>query len=144
VDSWSTRFSRSLPLARPRTAPPACRLRHCPGLLCFVGSHLPRLRTHSHHRIPTGTPAPPVISRLHQDCCVARPTRQRPITTSSPEPPCAGPDISYLSPSARPSPPVISSTSPHLRQSRLHHPAPPPTTTRQPQTNISPVDDLFT
>ena len=71
--------------------------------------------------------------------------------TTSPESSArAGPDISYLlavASSARspPPPPVTSSTSPHLRQSRLHHPAtPPPTTTRQPLTNPSPVDDLFT
>lgn len=65
---------------------------------------------------------------------LARPT-DRPgsdFSTTSPESSArAGPDI-YPLPVAS-SPPVISSTSPHLRQSRLHHPAtPPPTTTRQP------------
>lgn len=59
------------------------RLRHCPALPGFVGSHLPRQRIHSHHRIPTGTPAPSQsLSQLHEDTPVLsssldRPTRQR-------------------------------------------------------------------
>ena len=132
-----TRFSQPLPLALLVRAPLA-HLRHCPALSGFVGSHLPRQRIHSHHRIPTGTPAPrqsvsqSIAPRLA--LLFARPT-DRPgsdFSTTSPESSArAGPDI-YLLPVAS-SPPVISSTSPHLRQSRFHHPAtPPPTTTRQP------------
>lgn len=66
------------------------RLRHCPALPGFVGSHLPRQRIHSHHRIPTGTPAPSQsvthsVARRHT--CLPRPS-DRPgsdFSTTSPE-----------------------------------------------------------
>jgi hypothetical protein len=57
-DSWSTRFSQPLPLAHS-----IARLRHCPALPGFVLDRTCRARIHSHHRIPTGTPAPPVTRK---------------------------------------------------------------------------------
>ena len=159
VDSWSTRlllqfsccfFQPALPL-------PA-RLRHCLALPGFVGSHLPRQRIHSlttafrpalPHPASQSVSRQSVAPRLTVSCSLDQAATS---ATTSPESSArAGPDISYLlavassACSPPPPPPVTSSTSPHLRQSRLHHPAtPPPTTTRQPLTNPSPVDDLFT
>ena len=48
VDSWSTRLLLPLLLLSASTALPLpARLRHCPALPGFVGSHLPRQRIHS-------------------------------------------------------------------------------------------------
>lgn len=135
------------------TACPSASL-PCPAWLCWIAPAAPE-NPPSHHRIPTGTPAPSQpVSQSSVSCTktVSCSLDQAATSaTTSPESSArAGPDISYLlavASSARspPPPPVTSSTSPHLRQSRLHHPAtPPPTTTRQPLTNPSPVDDLFT
>ena len=135
------------------TACPSASL-PCPAWLCWIAPAAPE-NPLSHHRIPTGTPAPSQsVSQSSVSCTktVSCSLDQAATSeTTSPESSArAGPDISYLlavasSACSPPPPPVTSSTSPHLRQSRLHHPAtPPPTTTRQPLTNLSPVDDLFT
>lgn len=157
VDSWSTRFANSRSSQPFQPALPA-RLRHYPALPGFVGSHLPRQRIHSlttafrpalPHPASQSVSRQSVAPRLTVSCSLDQAATS---ATTSPESSArAGPDISYLlavassACSPPPPPPVTSSTSPHLRQSRLHHPAtPPPTTTRQPLTNPSPVDDLFT
>jgi hypothetical protein len=98
VDSWSTRKHSSLSACPACTAPhrtaPHCTAPHCTAQsvcvtawLCFVGSHLPRARIHSHHRIPTGTPALTVtrktVACLDQAATNTTPHPSRPCVRAS-------------------------------------------------------------
>lgn len=100
--------------------PLPARLRHCPALPGFVGSLLPRQRTHSLTTAFRPALPHPVSqsshSQSHHDClsvCLLRDQAATSATTSPESPARAGPDISYLlSPHlllARSPPPVISS-----------------------------------
>jgi hypothetical protein len=107
VDTLHRSLSRLLACLLVR-ALPACPSASLPG---FVGSHLPRQRIHSHHRIPTGTPAPiqsvtqsVSCTKTYLSSSTDRPTDQ--AATSAPPRQShqlarAGPDISYLSPPRR-------------------------------------------
>ena len=126
VDSWSTRLLLQLLLLPASTAlhctatATACPSASLPALPGFVGSLLPRQRTHSLTTAFRPALPHPVSqsshSQSHHDClsvCLLRDQAATSATTSPESPARAGPDISYLlSPHlllARSPPPVISS-----------------------------------
>ena len=123
VDSWSTRFSQppacpSQPASTALHRPPAVCVTACPVWLCWIAPPAPEN--------PLPPPHSDRLSRTSSQSVAPRLLRgsiDRPGSDSS-APRKSQLAQALISPTCRrrsPSPPVISSTSPHLRQSRLHH-----------------------
>lgn len=101
VDTLAAPVQLLLLSASTATACPSASL-PCPAWLCWIAPAAPE-NPLSHHRIPTGTPAPRQSvsqsshSQSHHDCLsLARPGSDFSTTTSPESSARAGPDISYL------------------------------------------------